>query len=87
GAAPPVVPPPVAPDFSAVRDEINRFTIPDVAVLIGDRDGVLFKHQRGSMAADRPVYIASASKLLLGLTAWLLVEDGVFTPQTPASSQ
>lgn len=89
GAAPVVTPPtvpPAAPDFSAVRDKINRFSIPDVAIVIGDRDGVLYRHQRGSMAADRPVFIASASKMLLGLTGWLLVEDRVFARDTRANT-
>lgn len=79
-------PAPTSPDFSAVRARIDQSTIPDVAVLIGDERGVLFRHQRGTMTTERPVFIASASKLLLGLTAWLLVEDRVFEPATRANT-
>jgi CubicO group peptidase (beta-lactamase class C family) len=84
---PPPPPPPAAPDFSAVRDRIDRFAIADVAVIVGDQQGVLFRYQRGIMTTDRPIFIASASKLLLGATAWLLVEDRVFTPTTRANAQ
>jgi len=69
-----------------VRDRVDRFAIPDVAIIIGDERGVLFRHQRGAMTTDRVVFIASASKLLLGTTAWLLVEDRVFAPTTKASA-
>lgn len=69
-----------------MRDRVDRFAIPDVAIIIGDERGVLFRHQRGAMTTDRVVFIASASKLLLGTTAWLLVEDRVFAPTTKASA-
>lgn len=77
-------PPPVASfDFSPVRARIDKFAVNDVAVLVGDEQGVLFHYERGSMTTTRPVFIASASKLLMGLTAWLLIEDGVFSASTP----
>ncbi|PZO02529.1 MAG: hypothetical protein DCF28_08555, partial [Alphaproteobacteria bacterium] len=68
--------------FSAVRSAIDRFAIRDVAIVIGDRSGVLYRYQKGAMTTDRPVFIASASKLLFGATAWLLVEDQVLAPNT-----
>lgn len=82
-------PPPVvtSPDFSAVRNRIDQFAVQDVAVVIGDRSGVLFRHQRGAMTTSRPVFIASATKLLLGTTAWLLIEDRALSVDTPVNSQ
>lgn len=81
--SPPVV---VAPDFSAVRSRIDRFAVQDVALVVGDRSGVLFRYQRGAMTTTRPVFIASATKLLLGTTAWLLVEDRALSIATPVNS-
>ncbi len=84
---PPPLPPPTASfDFSPVRARIDQFTVNDVAVLVGDERGVLFRYERGSMTSNRPVFIASASKLLMGLTAWLLIEDGVFAASTPVNT-
>lgn len=65
---------------------MERFSIPDVALLVGDRSGVRFRYQRGTMTTATPVFIASASKLLLGTTAWLLAEDGVFATTTPVNT-
>lgn len=86
--APTPPPPPVVttPDFSAVRSRIERFAVQDVAVVIGDRSGVLFRYQRGAMTTTKPVFIASATKQLLGTTAWLLVEDRVLSVDTPVNS-
>lgn len=86
--APTPPPPPVvtSPDFSGVRNRIDQFSVQDVAVIIGDRSGVLFRYQRGAMTPSRPVFIASATKLLLGTTAWLLIEDRALSVDTPVSS-
>ncbi|MBX9617160.1 MAG: beta-lactamase family protein [Caulobacteraceae bacterium] len=70
-----------------MKARIDRFAIADVAIVIGDRNGLLYRYQRGAMATDRPVLIASATKLLLGTTAWLMVEDGLLAPTTLASAQ
>lgn len=83
---PPLPPPNASLDFSPVRARIDQFTVNDVAVLVGDERGVLFRYERGSMTTNRPVFIASASKLLMGLTAWLLIEDGVFSASTPVNT-
>lgn len=78
--------PSVAPDFTAVRNRVDQFAIPNVALMVGDRSGTLLRYQRGTMTTDRPVFIASASKLLLGATAWLMVEDGRLATDTPVST-
>jgi D-alanyl-D-alanine-carboxypeptidase/D-alanyl-D-alanine-endopeptidase len=84
--SPPIPPVVAAPDFSAVRSRIDQFAVNDVAVVIGNQSGVMFRYQRGAMTTTRPVFIASATKLLLGTTAWLLVEDRVLSPDTPVNS-
>jgi D-alanyl-D-alanine-carboxypeptidase/D-alanyl-D-alanine-endopeptidase len=91
GQAPPTVtappaPSPAAPDFAAVRGRMDQFTIPNVALIVGDRSGTLLRYERGTMTTARPLFIASASKLLLGVTAWRMVEDRRLAPDTRASS-
>jgi len=74
-----------APDFSAVRSQVDQFALPNVALIVGDRTGTLLRYQRGTMTTSRPVFIASASKLLLGATAWLMVEDRRLAANAPVS--
>lgn len=74
-----------APDFSAVRNRVDQFAGGDVAVMVGDRTGTLLRYERGSMTTTRPIFIASASKLLLGATAWLMVEDRRLAANAPVS--
>jgi CubicO group peptidase (beta-lactamase class C family) len=91
-ASPPVAGPPpappvaAAPDFTAVSNRIDQFAINNVAIMVGDHTGTLFRYERGTMSSTKPVFIASASKLLLGATAWLMVEDGRLTAETPVST-
>jgi CubicO group peptidase (beta-lactamase class C family) len=85
--APPPSPTPTptpasGPDFTAVTARIQGFAFNNVAVLIGDSTGVLYRFQRGTMTPSRPVFIASASKLFVGATMWRLVEAGRLTRAT-----
>lgn len=82
----PAGPGPVATAFAAVTERMERFPVRDVALIVGDGRGVRFRYQRGTMTPQTPVFIASASKMLLGTTAWLLVEDGVFAPKTAVNT-
>jgi len=68
--------PPTAPDFGAVEARIKQFPVNDVAVLIGDSSGALYRFERGSMGTARVVQIASASKMVFGLLGWQLIEQG-----------
>ncbi|MFZ4690283.1 MAG: serine hydrolase domain-containing protein [Polymorphobacter sp.] len=65
-----------ATDFTAVEARIRAFRVNNVAVMIGDADGVLYRFQRGSMTTNRAVFVASASKLFVGATIWRLIEAG-----------
>ena len=84
----PIVTPPAqsAPDFAQVQAEIDRHPISDMAVIIGDKDGELFRYEKGNFSVDTAVNIASGTKLYTGLGVWSLVEQGTLsldtTPQT-----
>lgn len=73
---PPPASPPLMPDFSAVRAAVDGFEVENMAVLIGDGDGIIFKHEKGDFRTNNSIAIASASKLVTGLAVWSLVESG-----------
>lgn len=73
---PSVIPPVSVEDFSQVITEINRLDVENVALIIGDSDGEIFRISKGNIAPDTPLNIASASKLYTGLGVWSLVENG-----------
>ena len=83
---PPVAPqplPPVSPpDFGAVSNEVERWTVNDAAVLIGTAEGELYRYEKGALRADTQLNIASASKWLTGMTVWSLVESGSLSLDT-----
>ena len=69
-------PMPSPPDFSSIDAAADAFSVANMAVLIGDETGVLHTYEKGDFTVDDPIRIASASKLLSGLTLWLLIEEG-----------
>ncbi|MEO0907104.1 MAG: serine hydrolase domain-containing protein [Pseudomonadota bacterium] len=84
-----IPPSPVAPvvtsndlDFSAIEARVANAGIDDIALVVGDASGPLYTYEQGRMLTSKPLYIASATKLLLGLTAWKMVEDDQITPVT-----
>jgi len=62
-------------DFTAVQAEIDRHSVTDMAILIGDSDGILFRYEKGDFQSSDIVNIASATKLITGLGVWTLIED------------
>ena len=64
------------PDFSAVRSAVDRFSVSDVVVLIGDANGTLYRYEKGGLSASDELRIASATKLITGLGVWSLIESG-----------
>lgn len=81
--SPSPVPPvgaPSEPDFSAVEARVASAGIDNIALIVGDADGPLYSYEHGDMRTSKPIYIASATKLLLGLTAWKMIEDGQIDP-------
>ena len=49
----------------------------DLYIIIGNRSGVVYRFQKGSFSPTAPVLLASASKLLAGVTIMRLVDRGV----------
>jgi len=54
----------------------------NIALLVGDASGVRHVFRRGVMTENRNIAIASASKLIVGMTIWRLIEAGRLTPET-----
>ena len=80
----PIITPPSqsAPDFSQVQAEIDRHPVADMAVIIGNKDGELFRYEKGNFNADTAVNIASGTKLYTGLGVWSLIEQGTLSLDT-----
>lgn len=74
-----VIPPVSEPDFSNITAEILRHPISDMALVIGDENGVLLSFEKGSFSVNETIRLASASKLLTGLSVWSLIEEAVLT--------
>lgn len=70
---------PEVPDFSVLSPIIEEFEVQDMAVMIGDSNGVLYTYEKGDFTIDSQVYIASANKWLTGATIWRLIEQGVIS--------
>lgn len=77
---PPVPAPLITSDFSAVQEAIDQFEIADMAIVIGDTDGEIFRYEKGAFKTSDRIRVASATKLITGLAVWSLVEDGVLSP-------
>ncbi len=75
-----VLPPdPAAPviiDWSGVEALGEASAADDLVIMIGDETGPLFTYEKGGLASDDQILIASASKMVFGLLIWTLVEDG-----------
>ena len=81
-ASPSPTPTPVADPWASVQADIDAFEIENVTILIGDERGVQFSFERGNVNPDTPLTIASASKLLSGLTFTTLIEDNLLSYET-----
>ena len=78
-AVSPPPPPPPPPTQSEPWDEViaavEASDIPDLRLIIGNVNGEVFSYEKGSFPADRDSEIASASKLLSGMTLFRLTES------------
>lgn len=63
-------------DFAAIDAAMAASPVNNIALMIGDANGVLHSFQRGQMTNNRNIAIASASKLPAALTVWRLIEAG-----------
>lgn len=59
--------------------------LPGGAIIVGDRQGVLYEQYFGNYSANTVVPIASASKLLSGVRILQLIDQGVLDPAAPVS--
>lgn len=70
-----VPPQPVTTDaWDAVKTAVDESPISDLRLIIGDSSGVIFEYEKGDTPANEVYRVASASKLLTGLTLMRLVE-------------
>lgn len=71
-----IVPPqPVELDFSTIKAEIDRHSVTDMAILIGDAEGILLSYEKGSFETSDIVELASATKFITGLGVWSLIQE------------
>ena len=72
--APTATPSPAA--TQPLVDAVNASPVRDIHVLIGDRRGVVFQYRKGALGGGDVLPIASATKMLAGITILRLVEAG-----------
>ena len=70
-------PPPTAADFRPVINAVEVSALDDFSLIIGDESGILFTYQKGAVAPQDNLFIASASKWLTAATILRLVDRGV----------
>ena len=63
--------------FAPVTAELQASVFPDLAMVIGNADGVVWRYSQGNFPADSTHLVASASKWLTSATLMRLVEQGV----------
>lgn len=76
---PPPPPPPQADAWAGVKESVDASAITDLRLVIGDSTGVIFEYEKGNLPGDEEHRLASASKLLTGLTVMRLVEAGTLS--------
>ena len=74
--SPTPTPPAGLPNAEALEAAIEASPVADIHVLIGTREGVAFSYQKGRQSIEDTVPIASATKILAGVTILRLVEAG-----------
>jgi serine-type D-Ala-D-Ala carboxypeptidase/endopeptidase len=77
-ASPPPPPAPAATDkWAAVKAELDAFSVPNAAIIIGSKTGgVRLRYEKGTFKLTDAHLVASASKMMAGLTILKMVEDG-----------
>lgn len=75
-------PTPTPDPWSEVEAAIEAFVVEDVAIVIGDASGALFRFERGNVNVDTSLESASSAKLLTGLTLISLMEEGALSLST-----
>lgn len=65
-----------APDFSALKTAADASPVANLLVAIGIRDGTIYTYRKGDFGTAAVTPIASATKMLSGVTIMRLVEAG-----------
>lgn len=71
---------------AAYQSFINAESLPGGAILIGDRQGLLYEAYLGSYSAKTRVPIASASKLASAIRIVQLIDQGLIDAEAPVST-
>ena len=72
--ATPPTPPPAPDPWSEVKAAVDASPIANMLLIVGDANGEVFSYEKGEFAPDRISRVASASKLLAGITITRLTE-------------
>ncbi|MEM6415799.1 MAG: serine hydrolase [Pseudomonadota bacterium] len=67
------------PPWSDVTSAINGSSLNNVRVIIGNESGILFEYAKGNLPPNNAYRIASASKMLIGVVLFRLVERGILS--------
>lgn len=80
-SAPPVVvsPPPPVSIWADVTAAVDAAPTADIHLVIGDAQGEIFSYEKGSLPRNETHRLASASKLLTGITIVRLIEAGTMS--------
>ncbi|RFB04809.1 serine hydrolase domain-containing protein [Parvularcula marina] len=70
---------PAATEWRDVDAAIEAAPFENIRVIIGTTDGIFYEYEKGNLPRDEAYFIASASKMLTGLTFTRLVEEGVMS--------
>jgi serine-type D-Ala-D-Ala carboxypeptidase/endopeptidase len=74
--SPPPPPPPVTDKWAAVKAELDNFSVANAGIIIGNAQGVRLRYEKGTFKLTDTHLVASASKMMAGLTILKMVQDG-----------
>jgi serine-type D-Ala-D-Ala carboxypeptidase/endopeptidase len=74
--APAPTPPPVTDKWAAVKAALDGFSVANAGVIIGTTSGVQLRYVKGNFKLADTHLVASASKMMAGLTILKMIEDG-----------
>lgn len=76
---PPPPPPPVTDIWVDVKAAIDASVVANIRLVVGRASGEVFSYEKSSLPVDEQHRLASASKLLSGITIARLIEEGLLS--------
>jgi CubicO group peptidase (beta-lactamase class C family) len=70
------VSPAAADKWAAVKMELDNFSVANAALIVGNGTGVRLRYEKGIFKLTDTHLVASASKMMSGLTILKLVDEG-----------